>query len=206
MKILKKILTTVAIVFTCQINAQGNESTHPKNTGRLYPYVNLYHQHHDFFNKAFSYQGIEIGTTINSSFYAGVYSSAFVSNLYANVNGRMKYIWAGQAGIFTGWNYHSEHRLQPGLQVNLGYFSMKAENYNFNLRDIQFKHNQLNGFTLSPQVFLKWNICKWMDLKAGLAKNLYYFTHETIRRSDIQGLSFNFGFIFKPIDFKDSVI
>jgi|GEM_PF-6384399 len=75
------------------------------------PYVGLFHQHHDFFNKAFSYQGIEGGVNFNSKLSTDLYGSMFASPLRIELQGKSAYLAIKQVGISVGFVNTMSRRL-----------------------------------------------------------------------------------------------
>lgn len=186
-----KILILLFLLYNTVIQAQSLETEN-----KLRPYINLYHQHHDFFGEAFSFQGLEAGTHISAHLFGGLYASTFASNLQASVNNTMQYVWLGQCGILCGWLFTPQKKLHTGAQLNAGIFSMKTNGSDFGWSDINLLQNDLNGFTLSPQVFAGFTIAKWFELRAGLAYNFYLHNNQLYNCNDLNHLSFNFGFVF----------
>jgi hypothetical protein len=160
-------------------------------------YVNLYHQHHDFFGKAFSYQGLESGPMINRNLIIGLYGSCFVTNLKTQINNNMQNIWIGQAGIVGGYLYKSTKRVHPGTQLNAGIFSLRTDDNDLGLFDINHAAFKLNGLVLSPQLFGELNITDWFKVRIGMSYNIYsYKDHSVVKTSDLNHLSFTFGLFF----------
>jgi hypothetical protein len=164
-------------------------------------YGNLYHQHHDFFEHAFSFQGAELGIVTSRNWLLGIYSAAFASNLSTNIQDKTHYVWIAQTGIFAGKIWNEKKWIHPGCQLNAGYFQLRADETNFALFDTRFTSIQLNGFVFSPQFFSEFNTCKWLKIRTGLSYNSYvYGNHPIIKSGDLQNISFTFGMILGNFD------
>jgi len=160
-------------------------------------YGNLYHQHHDFFEKAFSYQGLEVGVMINRNFLLGIYGSCFVTNLMTEINNKLHFIWIGQSGINVGYIHNARKRIHPGFQLNTGAFSLRTDEKNFGLFQTNKAEFKLTGLVISPQIFGELNITDWFKIRTGLSYNLYNFKDTTIiQPSDLNHISFTFGMVF----------
>jgi hypothetical protein len=161
-------------------------------------YGGLVHQHQDFFNKAFSFQGIEAGVIINHSLLAGAFGSLFVSNLDARTAVYPHlFVNIKQAGLFVGCVNHERRVFHTGWLLNMGYFTLDADEINFAVFDTQQVPIRTNGLVLSPQVFGEINITTWMKFRTGLSYNFYSFEeHPVIKRSDLNTIALTFGFIF----------
>lgn len=165
---------------------------------KLEPFANLFHNHHDFFGKAFSFQGLEGGILINRSYFAGVYGSAFVSNLNATIGKQPAYIWIGQFGIMGGTMWHADKKVYPGCQLNLGYFTLRADENDFGILNGD-NAIRTGGLVLSPQAFAGFRLLKWLHIRTGLAYNLYVQRNPgNIQNTDLDNISFNFGFVVYP--------
>jgi hypothetical protein len=149
-------------------------------------FVSLYHQHHDFFGTAFSYQGVEGGIDIDNKYYLGLYGAIFASNLKAEINGENQSIWIGQGGVEAGYLFFNDRRIRPGVQLNMGFFGLQSETY------------RLNGMVFSPQFLGEFTIKRWFRIRTGVAYNFYdYRNHSAIKSSELNSFSFNFGLVFK---------
>jgi hypothetical protein len=65
-----RIFLVLLLVFAsalCICAKEPDDSLLTKNNVK--PFVTLYHQHHDFFGKAFSFQGIEGGVKLQRNLY-----------------------------------------------------------------------------------------------------------------------------------------
>jgi len=162
------------------------------------PFVTLYHQHHDFFGKAFSFQGIEGGVIVQRNLYLGVYGSFFASNLKAEVNNETQYVWIGQGGVNAAFVIYAKNRFHPGCQLNMGMFTLRHDAENFGLFETDNASFKLNGLIVSPQIFGELIVAGWFKIRAGLSYNFYSFKdHLTINPSDLNHLSFTFGLVFQ---------
>lgn len=160
-------------------------------------YGGFVHQHQNFFDKAFSYQGLEFGVLLKNKFVTGIYAATFISDLNAEIEEKPMLIRMSQAGAMVGGIWKNHGILHVGWQLNTGYFSLNAESPEPNT---DFSNNSdifINGLVLSPQIYAELNITDWMKFRTGLACNFYFFADEpTVEKSDIQNFSLNFGFIF----------
>jgi len=161
------------------------------------PFFTLYHQHQDFFGKAFSFQGIEGGAIVQRNLYLGVYGAFFASNLKTEVNNKLQYVWIGQGGVNAAYIIYPENRFHPGCQLNVGIFTLRHDADNFGLFDTDNVSFQLNGLIVSPQIFVELIVAEWVKIRTGLSYNFYSFKdHLTINPSDLNHLSFTFGLVF----------
>ena len=161
------------------------------------PFVTLYHQHHDFFGKAFSFQGIEGGVIIQRNLYLGVYGAFFASNLKTKVNNDIQYVWIGQGGVNAAYIIYPESRFHPGFQLNMGFFTLRYDADNFGLFQTEKAEFKLNGLVTSPQLFGELNITDWFKTRTGLSYNFYnYEDHPSVKSSNLNHLSFTFGLVF----------
>jgi len=161
-------------------------------------FVTLYHQHHDFFGKAFSFQGIEGGVIVQQNLYLGVYSAFFASNLKAEVNNGIQYVWIGQGGINAAYVIHDKSRFHPGCQLNMGFFTLRYDADNFGLFETDNASYKLNGLVVSPQIFGELIVTDWFKIRTGLSYNFYcYNDHLMIKQSSLNHLSFTFGLVFQ---------
>lgn len=162
------------------------------------PFITLYHQHHDFFGKAFSFQGIEGGVIFHRNLYLGAYAAFFVSNLKADINNITQYIWIGQGGFTSAYVIHQKRRLHPGFQLNAGYFSLRYDTEKFGLFETKNASSSLNGLVVSPQIFGEFTVTDWFTIRTGLSYNFYsYKDHSEVEASKLNHLSFTFGLVFR---------
>jgi hypothetical protein len=194
-----RIILVLLLIFSSALDSFAQE---PKDSilikTNVKPYVSLYHQHHDFFAKAFSFQGIEGGVIVQRNLYLGVYGAFFVSNLKAEVNNDMQYVWIGQGGLNAAYLIYTENRFHPGCQLNMGIFTLRHDADNFGLFETEDASFQLNGMIVSPQIFGELIIAEWFKIRTGLSYNLYSFKdHLTIQPSDLNHLSFTFSLVFQ---------
>lgn len=160
-------------------------------------YGGFTHQHHDFFNKAFSFQGIETGLIFNRSVFAGIYGSTFVSNLEVRRASRKTYFSMAQAGLVLGVIYDSPKIIHTGLLLNMGYLSIVNGNEPFPLFIEPNPGINISGAVIAPQAFAEVNILKWLKVRTGLAYNFYSFEDQSVvTKNDVQNISFTFGFFF----------
>jgi len=165
---------------------------------KVKPFVTLYHQHHDFFGKAFSFQGIEGGVIVQQNLYLGLYSAFFASNLKAEVNNELQYVWIGQGGVNAAFVIHPENRFHPGCQLNMGIFTLRHDADNFGLFEMDNASFKLDGLIVSPQIFGELIVTEWFKIRTGLSYNFYSFKdHLTIKPAELNHLSFTFGLVFQ---------
>jgi hypothetical protein len=164
-------------------------------SGKASLYGGLVHQHQNFYGRAFSYQGVETGVYLRHHYLMGIYASTFVSNLRAErvplfVNMR-------QAGLLLGAGTDDRKFLHAGCLMNLGLFGLKADPGNFPVFRPSHPSLELSGWVLAPQLYAELNVSGWMKLRTGLAYSFYGYADRPIaQKSDLQGLSMSFGFIF----------
>jgi len=204
---MNKILLFVLMLisFQAKLCSQSSHRFHSTDTiakaHDVKLYGNLYHQHHDFFNNAFSFQGAEMGVMINRSLLLGIYSSAFASNLNAEIQNKQHNVWMAQSGISVGKIWNERKWIHPGCQLNAGYFWLKADENNFALFENHLAAIQVNGLVFSPQIFGEFNVFKWLKIRTGLSYNFYnYADHSIIQTTDLQNISFTFGMVFGKFD------
>jgi len=192
------IITILLFVFLSAhiIFAQEtNDST--TTTTNIAPFVTLYHQHHDFFGKAFSFQGLEGGVIIQDNIFIGLYGAFFVSNLNAEVNKEIKFIWMGQAGVEAAYIIYEQNRFHPGFQLNLGLFSLRNDDNDFGLFETEKASFKLSGIVVSPQIFGELIVTEWFKIRTGLSYNFYLFEDNSmIKSSELNYISFTFGLVF----------
>jgi hypothetical protein len=162
------------------------------------PFITLYHQHHDFFGKAFSFQGIEGGVIVHQNLYLGMYGAFFVTNLKAEVNNDIQYVWIGQGGVNVAYIIYEKSRFHPGCQLNMGFFSLRYDADNFGLFETGNASSKLNGLVVSPQIFSELTVTEWFKIRTGLSYNFYsYKDHSLVKTSNLNHLSFTFGLVFQ---------
>jgi hypothetical protein len=201
----RNILTLILVVFVAQmLCAQqssynylfGNNKPKRTNTNLMF-YGGLQHQHQDFFNNAFSFQGVEAGILLKNSILIGIYGSAFVSNLEVEIADNPMYMLINQGGFSGGMVHNNSRLLHTGFLLSVGYFSLTGDSDKLPLFRIADHEIAISGIVLSPQVFAELNVSSWMKFRTGLAYNFYNFGSDApIAKSDLQNFSFNFGFLF----------
>jgi len=155
------------------------------------------HQHHEFYHRAFSYQGIETGTMLNHTFLLGAYASTFASILQVTIENRPAYLQLWQAGLMGGIVTNDMDLLHEGFLVNVGYISIVADHSSYPLFKEKNTAISIGGLVLVPQAFAELNITEWMRARLGIGFDIYGFHNQSsIKRSDLQNISFNFGFLF----------
>jgi len=201
----RKAYITVIIVFIAQaLCAQqsnykslfGNDKT-KTIVPDLKFYGGLQHLHQDFFNNAFSFQGVEAGILLKNSIIVSIYGSAFVSNLEVEIVDNPTYMLINQGGFSGGMIRNNSHLLHTGFLLSAGYFSLAGDRNKLPLFRIAEHEIAISGLVLSPQVFAELNASSWMKFKIGLAYNFYNFAScAMIAKSDLENFSINFGFLF----------
>ena len=160
-------------------------------------YAGLLHQHQDFFQQAFSYQGIETGLILNKHLMLGLFGAAFVSNLSTESQSAPLYVNIWKAGLSLGNLYKSHEVLHAGWLFHVGYFSLIGNQTNMAL----FKSNEasvrVKGLLFSPELFAELNLTRWMKIRTGVAYGFHSFEKNAfVEKSDLQQISLNFGFLF----------
>jgi len=175
---------------------EPNDSLHIK--ANVKPYVLLYHQHHDFFGKAFSFQGGEGGVIVRQNIYLGLYGAFFASNLNVKVNNELQYVWIGQGGINAAYVINPKKRFHAGSQLNIGFFTLRYDAENFGLFETKKASYELNGLIISPQIFGELTVVEWFKIRTGLSYNFYSFeTNSKIQPTELNHISFTFGLVFQ---------
>lgn len=202
MRQLKYILAVFMLFTFCWLNAQNEKyQSIFNNNDTLINDINIYggflHQHQDFFNKAFSYQGIETGIVLNHKLILGIFGGTFISNLNASVANNSLYLNVWKSGLVVGKVNNESKIVHTGWLLNIGYFSIVSDTANFSLFNPQHSSGKINGLILMPELYAELNITNWMKIRTGLAYSLYSFENQTlIKKTDLQNVSLNFGFIF----------
>jgi hypothetical protein len=161
-------------------------------------FLTLNHEHENFFGKAFSYQGISTGVILQNGWSMGLFLSTFASNLKVKIEDKPMFVNAWKNGFLVGKIFRPEKRFHPGLQLTAGNFNLGAADKKMNLFSISHAANRINGLVVSPEIYGEVDICQWFSVRTGLAWSYYnYPNDEVIQKSDLNNLSFDFGFIFK---------
>ena len=164
-------------------------------------YGSLLHQHQNFFNKPFSFTGIEGGILVNHKLFIGVFGSTFLSNLKTNIANNSMYLSVWQAGLSIGRIYNDKNVLHSGWQIKASYFSLKGDYSNFKISMPIDPTITIDGLILSPEIFAELNIFRWMKFRTGIDYSFYNFENQTmVKKSDLQNVSLNFGFIFSKFE------
>jgi len=201
---LKLIILPFIVLFSSNelIARQGNyESLFEKRDSiqkkEISFYAGLIHQHENFFGKAFSFQGIEAGVIANNKWLSGVYASTFVSNLKVDINQTPKLVFISQGGLFIGRIWHEEKKIHAGVLMNVGYFSLKADDSGVGSFSSDNQCIKLHGVVINPWIFAELNLPKWMKLRTGLGYGFYGFKYsDFMTNKDLNNIAFSFGFIF----------
>lgn len=192
----------ILIITSLGLNAQKEDYQYLFKKGEkiitdIHFYGGLTHQHHDFFNKAFSFQGIEAGLIFNHKIMAGIYGSAFASNLEPGLQDKPSYIIMAQFGLVLGYIHHDYAFLHPGFLLNIAYISIKGDDEKMKLFKASAASVDIGGMVLAPQLYAEMNILKWMKIRTGLTYNFYSFRDQSvITKDDLQNISLNFSFLF----------
>jgi hypothetical protein len=167
------------------------------NSAAFRLYGGLSHQHQDYFNQAFSLQGVEGGIILKDKLFVGVFGSAFVSNHEIAIENNPMYILMNQAGLAGGFACNSNKILHAGFLLNIGCFSLAGNDKAMPVFKAGAHKISLSGLVLSPQAFAEVNVTGWMRFRTGLAYNFYsYGDHSQVRENDLEKASVNFGFLF----------
>lgn len=205
MKTLKIAALVLCVVFAFNqgFTQESNYNSILKKTGTdnsfsaLRFYGGLAHQHQDYFNQAFSLQGVEAGLILNEHLFLGIFGSAFVSNLKVEIENNPMYILMNQAGFCGGYLRKSSKLLHAGVLVNAGYFALAGDDEAMPLFRIAEHEISVSGLVLSPQVFGELNVTNRMKFRTGLAYNFYSFANNSkVSECDLENISINFGFLF----------
>lgn len=203
MKIYQYLLIALfMLISTFMVNAQPEGYEHlVKNDNKLITDIRLYgglnHQHEDFFNKAFSYQGIEAGTIINHHLILGLQGACFASNLKIDLENKPSYIQLYKTGLTVGYVGNDQKVLHTGWLVNAGSFTLLGRSADFPLFDSSASDVIIHGLVMSPEVFAEVNVTSWMKFRTGLVYSFYNFEDQSIiNKNDLQNISVDFGFIF----------
>ena len=187
------------LLITCVLHAQNTVKPVTEKSG-IKLFGNLYHQHHNFFDKAFSFQGLEAGVMTKRNFFLGLYGSCFVTNLKTEINHKVQFTWIGQSGVNVGYIFNVRKNIHPGVQLNTGIFSLRKDEKNFGLFQSSSAELKLTGLVISPQIFGELNITDWFKIRTGLSYNFYsYKDHTVIKTSDLNHMSFTFGLVCMTI-------
>lgn len=193
-----RILCLVLIVLSCfsAVPAQAPEKS-GQSDSRAHLYAVLYHQHHNFFQKAFSYQGLELGVLLHNNLFLGAYGSLFVSNLKIVQDNHVQFVWMGQAGASASYILFDKKRIHPGCELKAGVFVLRKDAQNFGLFKTGNAAYHLNGLATSPQLFAEIRATRRSRIRLGLAYNFYNFQdHTMVQTSDLNHISFTFGLVF----------
>jgi hypothetical protein len=198
------LLLSVILLITSNLYSQNirldslqNKSNYEKTITDIKFFGGFVHQHQDFFKKAFSFQGIETGVIFDHNMLFGLYGSTFVSNLEVEVANNPMYILMSQFGLIGGIMQDDSKFFHAGFLMNAGYFCLQGNNLKMALFNSAEHLLSIIGLVLAPQVFGEMNASYWMRIRIGLAYNFYVFENQSlITRSDVKGISFNFGFLF----------
>jgi hypothetical protein len=194
-----RIILVLLLIFASELRifAQESKDSLLAKTN-VKPFFTLYHQHHNFFGKAFSLQGIEGGVIVQRNLYLGFYGAFFASNLKADVNNEIQSVWIGQGGVNAAYVIHPENRFHPGCQLNMGVFTLRYDTDNFGLFETDNASYKLNGLIVTPQIFGELIVTEWFKIRTGLSYNFYsYKDHLMIKPSDLNHVSFTFSLVFQ---------
>lgn len=160
-------------------------------------YTSLVHQHQNFFQKPFSYQGIETGFSIHDKLNLGIYGASFISNLFIHRDDHPLYLFISQGGLFGGRVINTSSRFHIGGQLNIGLFSLAADPENFGLFKTKNKQIKIHGVILAQQFYGEINITGWLKLRTGVAYTFYTYEDQSkVSKKELQNTSVVFGFVF----------
>jgi len=196
-----RIVLVLFLIFASLLRVFAQE---PKDSllakSNVKPFVTLYHQHHDFFGKAFSFQGIEGGIVVQRNLYLGAYGAFFASNLKTEINNEIQHVWIGQGGVNSAYIMNDKKRFHPGCQLNVGFFTLRYDADNFGLFETTNASFKVNGLIVSPQIFGELIVTEWFKIRTGLSYNYYSFKEQLrIKQSDLNHISFTFGLVFQNL-------
>jgi len=195
-KIIPIILTIVIFSF-CNSNAQNNSDIESSGKSINRFSFGLNHQHQKFFNKAFSFQGIEADYIFKDKFIVGAYGSSFVSNFQTEISNQNTFLVLSQAGIVAGFVGNKSGFIHPGVITNIGYLSIAGDNAKLSLFNSQNPEIKTHGLVIAPQVFAEFVVVKWIKIRTGLGYNFYRINGQSvIKNTDLQDIAFTFGFFF----------
>ena len=199
MKCRVKIIAFMMLIITGFLHAQNKVDPH-KEKSDIKLFGNLYHQHHNLFDKAFSFQGLEVGVIIKRNLLLGLYGSCFVTNLKTEFNNNVQFTWIGQSGINIAHIFNVRKKIHLGVQLNTGIFSLRKDEKKFGLFQSNSAEFKLTGLVISPQIFGELNMTDWFKIRTGFSYNFYiYKDHSVIKTSDLSQISFTFGLVFMTI-------
>jgi hypothetical protein len=185
---------SVLLISACRLYSQDTNS---EPSADLTYSAGLTHQHQDFFHTAFSFTGVEASAIVNHQFSLGVYGSTFLSNLKVENAGNPLFLHAWQAGLRFGASMNDSKFLHAGLSLNAGYVSIAGDHHDFSVFRRADPEIEISGLAIVPQLYGEMNATKWLKLRMGIAYDIYALKDRSwIRKSDLQNVSFNFGFIF----------
>jgi hypothetical protein len=182
---MRKSLTGIILLFICATYSQ--ETNHSADITYC---AGLTHQHKDFYHKTFSYTGIEVSAILHHKFMLGVYGSTFLSTLTVETGNNPLDLFMWQAGLHFGISTPDTNLFLAGMLLNTGFVSAIGN---------RSSDPKIRGYgvVLVPQAFGELNIFKWLRLRIGVAYDFYNLLDtEYIARSDLQCISYNFGFVF----------
>ncbi len=104
-----------------------------------------------------------------------MYGAFFVTNLKAEVNNDIQYVWIGQGGVTAAYIIHEKNRFHPGCQLNMGFFNLRFDEDNFGFFETGKATSKLNGLIVSPQIFGELIVTEWFKIRTGLSYNFYSF-------------------------------
>lgn len=164
------------------------------------PYLGLIHQHQNFFGKAFSYQGIELGVRIRRRVILAAYGSTFASTLAVERTKNPLFVYIGQYGLVIGSEQGTEKRVHVGGLVNMGYFSLVANEADFTLFAVEHPAIRRRGLVTTPQVYAGLTVTNRMQFRLGMGYSFYWYDElPQVAPSDVDNLALTFGFIFRKV-------
>lgn len=191
------LLAAASGLYAQQSNRKFLFSKEYATENKFRPYAAFVHQHQNFFGKAFSFQAIEAGVMFPHGILLNASGAFFASNLHVDVHGEPAYVSMKQMTLGAGRVFMERKKVHPGLLLNGGYFSLRADKTDVPVFRKTDASLLLHGWTCAPQFFAEFNVVKWMKFRPGIAWNFYGFKNGSgIRKSDLQSGSANFAFVF----------
>lgn len=199
------ITLLIALVIHYRLHAQPHPRAYTsEKTDSVYTpirtYAGLTHQHQNFFGKAFSYQGIELGVQIRRRVILAAYGATFVSTLAVERANNPLFIYLGHYGLVIGVEQDTKKWVHVGGLVNMGYFSMIANGADFKLLRAENPDFRRSGLVTMPQVYAGLTATNWMQFRIGMSYSFYWYDeHPVVTPSDVDNIALTFGFIFRKV-------
>lgn len=195
------VLNPASKIISQEINKEYSE-TNERNSSfsNLSIYGSILHQHQDFFQKAFSFTGIEGGAILNDNYFVGFYGSTFLSILEIKKPELTRFLQIWQTGLVTGVIFKKISYFEFGALLKVGYISIIADESPFSLFKPENPSVNISGLVLAPQIFSEIQIAKWFKIRTGIAYEFCFIKEQQIiSGKDLQNVSLNFGLIFTKL-------